>query len=234
MQHIKSKHGRWIFRLASASVVAALCFPALAFEEAPMLKEMVDAGTLPPVEERMPNEPMVMEVIEQPGEYGGTLRRAILGGGDQHNLVRTIGSENLVRWDATWTEVKPNIAESWEVSPDAKSFTFKLREGMRWSDGEPFNADDVMFWYEDVFSNRDLTPTWDSNYVGPNGPVVVTKIDDYTVKFAFDTPNGLFIQNMAYGFGYYPTAYAKHYLKQFHIKYNPDVQEPGRCRAGCL
>jgi len=209
---------------AALCLAAVLSAPALAFEEAPMLKAMVDAGTLPPVDERLPTNPLVLEVVEQTGEYGGTIRRAILGGGDQHNMVRTIGSDNLVRWDVTWSEVRPNIAESWTVSDDATTFTFKLREGMRWSDGEPFTADDIMFWYEDVFLDTRLTPSKHPIYVGPEGPVKVTKIDDTTVEFRFDTPNGLFVQNLAYGFGYYPVVYAKHYLSQFHEKYNPDVQ----------
>lgn len=210
--------------VASACLAVTMAQPALGFEEAPTLKERVAAGELPPVDERLPQNPLVLEVVDQTGEYGGTIRRAILGGGDQHNMVRTIGSDNMVRWDPTWSEVRPNIAESWEVSEDASKFAFKLREGMRWSDGEPFTADDIVFWYEDIFLDTRLTPNKDSTFVGPAGPVEVRKIDDVTVEFDFGTPNGLFIQNLAYGFGYHPTAYPKHYLSQFHEKHNPDVQ----------
>lgn len=208
----------------SLGLIVGLATTASAFEEAPMLKAMVESDDLPPVEHRLPSNPLVLEVVDKPGEYGGTLRRAILGGGDQHNLVRTIGSDNLVRWDVNWTEVRPNIAESWDISEDATSFTFHLREGMRWSDGDPFDADDILFWYEDIFLNEKLTPSKHPNYVSPEGPVQVTKIDDYTVEFKFGSPNGLFLQQMAYGFGFYPTAYPRHYLEQFHADYNPDVQ----------
>lgn len=155
----------WCIGVSSLCLTMALGLPASALEEAPMLKEMVEAGNLPPLEERLPANPLELEVVEQPGEYGGTLRRAILGGGDQHNMVRIVGSENLVRWDADWQEVRPNIAESWEVSEDATTFTFKLREGMKWSDGEPFTADDILFWYEDVFLDETLTPSKDPIYV---------------------------------------------------------------------
>ena len=213
---------RWSLGVSSLCLTMALGLPASALEEAPMLKEMVEAGTLPPLEERLPANPLELEVVEQPGEYGGTLRRAILGGGDQHNMVRIVGSENLVRWDADWQEVRPNLAESWEVSEDATTFTFKLREGMKWSDGEPFTADDILFWYEDVFLDETLTPSKDPIYVTESGPVEVSKIDDVTVEFKFGSPNGLFIQNIAYGFGYYPVNYPKHYLSQFMEKYNPD------------
>lgn len=224
MHHFKTPI-RWRVLGAATGLLAALAVPAWAFEEAPMLQDMVKAGKLPPVDQRLPKDPMVQEVVDQTGEYGGTLRRAILGGGDQHNMVRTIGSDNLLRWDMKWQKVLPNIAKSFEVSPDATTFTFKLREGMKWSDGAPFNADDIMFWYNDVFLNPKLTPVKDPTFVGPDGPVKVTKIDDYTVEFKFGEPNSLFPQNLAYGFGYYPTAYPKHYLSQFMEKYNPDVQK---------
>lgn len=224
MKLMMVKRRRWTSGVAALCLAGTWSMAALAYEEAPELKALVEAGKLPPVDERLPKEPLVMDLIDQPGEYGGTLRRAILGGGDQHNMVRTIGSDNMVRWDPTWSEVRPNIAKSWDVSEDASKFTFHLREGMRWSDGEPFSADDIMFWYEDVFLNPDLTPNKDATFVGPAGPVKVNKIDDYTVEFDFGAPNGLFIQNMAYGFGYHPAAFPKHYLSQFHQKHNSDVQ----------
>lgn len=221
---ILSKHkARWTASAAAIYVALASALPAWAFEEAPDLAAKVAAGELPPVEERMPVEPMVMETLDSIGEYGGTLRRAILGGGDQHNILRQVGTELLVRWSHDWSEVKPNIAKSWTVSDDATTYTFKLREGMRWSDGEPFSADDIMFWYE-VFLDDRLTPSKHANFVDAGGPVKVTKIDDYTVEFKFSEPNGLFIQNLAYGFGYPPVVYAKHYLSQFHADHNPDVQ----------
>ncbi|SHH12725.1 ABC transporter substrate-binding protein [Cognatishimia maritima] len=210
-----------------ATSVATICLAGMAmaegFKEAPELAEMVAAGTLPPVEERLPSEPLVLDVLDSIGEYGGTLRRAILGGGDQHNIVRLISNENLVRWSADWSTLHPNIAESYEVSDDATTFTFNLREGMKWSDGAPFTADDIMFWYE-VFNDDRLTPAKHPNFVGAGGAVQVTKIDDTTVEFKFAEPNGLFLQNMAYGFGYYVVNYPAHYLKQFHVDHNPDIQ----------
>ncbi len=143
----------WRTSVASACLALAVSLPAWAFQEAPDLAAKVAAGELPPLEERMPDEPMVMETLDSIGEYGGTLRRAILGGGDQHNILRQIGTELMVRWSHDWSEVKPNIAKSWTVSDDATTYTFELRPGMRWSDGEPFSADDIMFWYE-VFLER--------------------------------------------------------------------------------
>ncbi len=210
---------------ASICFLAASAVTAFAddYNEAPGLAELVKAGSLPAVEDRLPVDPMVMETLDRTGEYGGTLRRAILGGGDQHNMVRLISNENLVRWSADWAEIKTNIAEGYSVSEDAKTFTFDLREGMKWSDGEPFTADDIMFWHE-IFMDERLTPSKHSNFVGVSGPVQLKKIDDYTVEFSFGEANGLFLQNLAYGFGYYIVNYPRHYLEQFHKDYNPDVQ----------
>jgi len=187
-----------------------------------MLNERVDAGTLAPLEQRLPVTPYVYEVEERIGDYGGTWRRAIRGGGDQHNLVRTIGYHNLVRWNRQWTAVEPHVAQSVEASDDAKTFTFTLREGMRWSDGEPFTADDVLFWYEDVLLNEELTPGIDPLWTVGGEPVRVEKLDDYKVAFHFDAPYATFLDRIAYGFGAPPTTYPKHYLSQFHQKYNAE------------
>jgi ABC-type transport system substrate-binding protein len=62
-------------------------------------------------------------------------------------------------YDYTGTKLVPNIARAWEVSRDGKTTTLLLRRGMRWSDGQPFTADDFVFWYEDVYQNKDLVPT---------------------------------------------------------------------------
>ena len=212
-------------RLARTLAVVALmpALPALAFEQAPMLKAKVEAGTLPPVDERLPKVPYVYQVVDRIGDYGGTWRRVIRGGGDQHNFVRVIGYNNLVRWDRDWKEVQPHIAQSVETNAESTVFTFHLREGMRWSDGQPFTADDIMFWYEDVLLNKDLTKGIDPLWASPTGtPVKVAKVDDETVTFTFDAPYATFLDRIAYGFGAPPTLYPKHYLKQFHIKYNPD------------
>ncbi len=189
------------------------------FSEAPQLAALVKEGKLPAVEQRLPKTPVVVPVVEKIGKYGGTWRTSLLGGADTVWLDRTIGYENLVRWDPEWRTVIPNVAASFQASPDAKEFTFKLREGMKWSDGEPFTADDILFWYEDVSMNKQLTPNRGNN------PPTVEKVDQYTVKFKFEKSNGLFIQTLATTTGEEYVRYPKHYLQQFHIKYNPDKVE---------
>jgi peptide/nickel transport system substrate-binding protein len=195
--------------------------------QAPELQEMVAAGELPPLDERLPIEPRVVEPIEGIGEYGGTLHTLTIrveGYGDDTILMGCDGMFITIK-DIQGLPPKgiaPNIAKSWEFSDDGKELTMYLREGMRWSDGEPFTADDIMFWYEDVFMNEELTPTIGRNWRPGGEPVKVEKLDDYTVKFISAVPNPLIVT-----FGGSPIRgdwlrrYAKHYLKQFHPNYTP-------------
>jgi len=189
------------------------------FSEAPTLAEMVKAGDLPPVEERLPTDPVVLPVEEEIGQYGGNWRRVWLGPSDAYGMYRII-AETLLRWSQDSTQVIPNVGKSWEVSEDATEFTVHLREGMRWSDGAPFTADDVMFWYEDMQLNEDLTPVKHSRMMLGDEFGKIDKIDDYTIKFSYSRSYGLFEMQMASEF--VPFA-PKHYLQQFHPSYaDPD------------
>ena len=172
---------------------------AQTYQEAPQLAERVAAGDLPPVEERLPASPMEVPVLESIGTYGGDLDVALVGGGGLSHLFRYHSYEPLVRWTPDWEGVIPNVASSWEVNDEATAFTFGLREGMKWSDGEPFTADDIMFWYEDVLMNNELTPSVPTWLTSGDEPVVVTKVDDYTVTFTFAAPQGLFLPNLGVG-----------------------------------
>lgn len=185
------------------------------FDEAPMLAELVKQGKLPPLKERLPKEPAVVEVVEEIGKYGGNWRRAYTGAGDTPGFQKII-AESLVIWNHDGTKVLPNLARKWDIK-DMKEFTFYLRQGVKWSDGNPFTADDILFWYEDIALNKDLTPVFPAWLKTFGNPVKIEKLDDYTVKFTFTHPNVLFLENMAYeGFGILKP---KHYLKQFHPKY---------------
>ncbi|MEO1986702.1 MAG: ABC transporter substrate-binding protein [Martelella sp.] len=211
---------------AALSTALALAFASAAgavdYHQAPMLDEKVADGTLPPVAERLPENPYVETMVDSIGDYGGTLRTTILANGDHYNLTRTVANELLVRWDPAWEKIEPSLAEEVTVSEDATTYTIKLRKGLKWSDGEPFTVDDIMFWYEDVFMNESLTPSKSSSFVAGGEPVKVTKIDDDTVEFKFAVPYGLFLQQLAYGQGHQPVIFPKHYLKQFHEKYNAE------------
>jgi len=203
---------------AQAQDAAAAC---ASYTEAPQLKEMVDAGNLPPVAERLPLEPLVIQPAEEAGVYGGQFIDS-WGGGNIAD-IRQFGYEPLVRWSVDGAEVVPGIAKSWDISDDAKSYTFHLREGMKWSDGHPFTADDIIFWWERVENNPKVMTGGPRAELKNNGAVpTVTKVDDYTVTFAYEQPNGLFLQNMAGPYGQRAVQFPKHYMEQFDIDLNPD------------
>jgi len=216
-------HGRAL-RGAALSLLLTLSGGAYAaeYKEAPGLSELVKGGKLPPVAQRLPEAPLVLTPVEKTGKYGGTWRQALMGGTDSL-IERSVGYTRLIRWNRAWTAVEPDVAEKVDVKPDGTEYVFHLRKGTRWSDGAPFTADDLVFWYQDVLMNKELTPSVPRWLRSGNDPVIVEKIDDVTVKFRFTGPNGMLLENMATTFGSDVLAAAPaHYLKQFHKKYNPE------------
>jgi peptide/nickel transport system substrate-binding protein len=192
------------------------------FREAPILAEQVKAGKLPPVEQRLPADPLVVPVVERTGQYGGVWRRAFLGPADFNNYVRVV-YDALVRFAPDGAKIEPKIAAGWQSSSDFKIWTIRLRPGARWSDGAPFTADDIVFWYRDVVLNKDLMPIvpgWIRNADGT--PAVVEKVDAQTVRFTYKQPATLFLTALANQDGgdrTYAVFLPAHYLKKFHPSY---------------
>jgi peptide/nickel transport system substrate-binding protein len=191
------------------------------FSESPILAELVKQGKLPPVDKRLPDDLLVVEPYEEIGQYGGTWHTVEVG-----NLPLIILQyEPLLRWDDPGArgekgkvKIVPNLAKKWEVSRDSKIFTIYLRKGVKWSDGQPFTADDIIFWFEDRLLNKDLTPILPP-WITAGGEVKVKRIDDYTIQFSFSSPNTLFIEALASVTSMGIVRSPKHYLKQFHPKY---------------
>jgi len=200
------------------------------YNEAPQLAAKVAAGDLPPVAERLPEHPVVLTPAEQIGTYGGIMNSLYDGG--RVADFRMYGYEGLVRWSPDGNEVVPNIAESWEVNEDGTRYTFHLRKGMKWSDGQPFTADDILFWWDRVENNPDIVPTPYSIYLVKGEAAKVEKIDDYTVAFSWSNPNGLFLLNLAAAYGTRIGQFAKHYLEQFDNKANPEGVAKMMAEAG--
>jgi peptide/nickel transport system substrate-binding protein len=187
---------------------------AMNFTEAPALAELVAAGSLPAVADRLPTDPLVVEPVEKIGKYGGTWRTAVVGGADQHVFQRYIGYDHLVRFSPEWDEVIPSVASAYEISADSRTYIFTLRSGHKWSDGEPFGVEDILFYVNDVTLNEELG-------IGQgNNPFTVEQIDDITFSVTFERPDGLFMQQRLCGLNSDWTQAPKHYLSQFHPTYN--------------
>jgi peptide/nickel transport system substrate-binding protein len=195
--------------------------PAAKYKEAPELAALVKAGKLPAVEKRLPDRPLVVPADEV-GQYGGVWRRGFLGPSDFNGVNRVI-YDVLVRFapDGATTEMK--LAESVTPSADFKTWTVRLRRGMKWSDGSPFTTDDIMYWYEDVLQNKDLVPAVPSWMKNKDGSLVqVQKVDALSVRWIFMEPNTNFLIELTtkdYGDRQYPIFQPAKYMKRFHVKY---------------
>jgi peptide/nickel transport system substrate-binding protein len=204
-------------------------------KEAPALKALVDKGSLPPLAERLPKNPPVIKPLSGKGGYGGTWRSAMLTQEDTQWLWNALAYEPEVRWKPTWSgkpgydEIEANVAE-YTVDADSKVFTFKLRDGLKWSDGKPCTADDMMFALLDVSADKDLHPdgVYDV-YLSPDTQklAAIEKVDDRTVRITYTAPQPSLLSQIADGTflreGPYGMLLPKHYFEQFHKKYTPGV-----------
>ncbi|WP_430474074.1 ABC transporter substrate-binding protein [Thalassospira lucentensis] len=201
---------------------------AVEFGEAPILAKEVAAGNLPPVKDRLPTTPMIVTPNDKIGVYGGTWKMAQRNQRDHALLIRNIGYEPLLRWTPQWTSTIPNVALSFQPSSDATEFFFRLRPGMRWSDGAPFSVDDIVFWYQNILSNpafADAVPEW---LTAGGNAVQIDQVDATTVAFRFSTPYGLFPTALARPEGVEPVSYPAHFLKPLLPKFNPNADKEAR------
>ena len=127
--------------------------------ETPDLMGDVDAGRLPPIGERIPKDPLVVEFADGavPGISGGELQ-SLVGGVRDTRLMVVWGYARLIGYQVDLT-LKPDIAERIDVEDSNRVFTIHLRPGHRWSDGHPFTAEDFRYFWKDVAHNKDLSPT---------------------------------------------------------------------------
>jgi peptide/nickel transport system substrate-binding protein len=195
--------------------------PATKYKEAPVLAALVKAGKLPTVDTRLPENPLVVPGDEI-GQYGGVWRRGFVGPSDFNGVNRVI-YDVLARFGPDGATIEMKLAESVTPSADFKTWTVKLRKGMKWSDGSPFTTDDIMYWYKDVLQNKDLVPAIPSWMLNKDGSLVlVEKVDSLTVKWTFNDPNTNFLLELTtkdYGDRQYPIFQPSKYLKQFHASY---------------
>ena len=192
------------------------------FNEAPMLAERVGAGALPPVAERLPENPLVVVPMEEIGAYGGKIRRALTGDIIQTPGVRKTLSENLMGYERPSPKsIQLGLAESCEFLDGGRVAVFKIRRGIKWSDGVPFTVDDILFWYYDMIVDDDArnSPVFPTVWMVGGEPIRLGKIDDYTLRVSSPKPLGRVLNALSLDVPAYP----KHVLAQHHPRYNPDA-----------
>ncbi|MCB1339943.1 MAG: ABC transporter substrate-binding protein [Pseudooceanicola sp.] len=188
-------------------------------QESAYFADRVAKGELPPAAERMPSEPLVVDLEAKGrsfGTPGGTLATLVSRDKDIRMMV-VYGYARLVGYDADYKLV-PDILASYESDGD-RVFTLHLRKGHRWSDGEPFTSADFAYFWDDVANNEELSPSGPPDFlrIGGKYPTVTTP-DETTVVYAWESPNPLFLQALAQArppFIYRPA----HVLKKYHAKY---------------
>jgi peptide/nickel transport system substrate-binding protein len=201
------------------------------YAQSPMLDELVASGALPGIEERLPEVPaspndmspddLALEV----GTYGGVIRMisTTVNWSDDVFIGMT---ENLLTAESVNSGVyDPNIVESYEYNDDFTEFTFKLRNGLKWSDGTDVTMEDVEFCVNNFILNAELNPVV-AAYMRDAGsasgdPFTFTKIDDETFSISFKKSYGGFLAQISISGwkGYTDWIKPAHYLKQFHKDY---------------
>ena len=208
--------------------------------EAPMFAALVAAGTLPALEERLPKDPKVVgpgvllseESLPDwtPGQYmdGSVIRTAHSVADWAPDVFVMLNEPALSAPDLGVQGIQGNVLRDFLVEDNNKVFTFYMREGLKWSDGEPVTTEDVRFTWENIYGNEKLTPSGlKARFrVGndPKGePGVLEIIDDYTFKITYSSPYGSFLRNLVIeGWnGYTELINPAHVLKKWHTDFTP-------------
>ena len=182
------------------------------YSESPDLKELADKGVIPPVQDRLPANPVLIQPEEEAGAYGGVWRMGLLEPREYGKIFAFVEYESLVRWNPQWEAIVPNIAQSVTVNDSMTVFTFVLRKGMKWSDGAEFTADDIEFWYDHVLCDQAVTPRIPVWLQSEGAPPGFEKRDAQTFRFIFGKPQPFFLKHLAHPHGAEMTRYPKHDL----------------------
>lgn len=175
------------------------------------------------VRERLPQEPLVVVPYDEIGKYGGQLEGLSLGPESGNSEYLSWRHANLLRYADDMITIVPNVAKDYSISDDLQEFTFILRKGHKWSDGEPFTTADVAFWWEDIILNKELTPEVPIYWVFGGEPMKVEIVDDVTFKIKTAAPAPGLTPWLAVMW-ILPAA-PRHFLESKHLKYNPNIDK---------
>ena len=212
------------FELAEFEAVAGCEMEFSANPEiAALNSEIKGNGELPPLADRIPEEPLVVVPYESVGKYGGTLRalsNATEAGTSDFLSTRHV---NLVRYADNLQTIVPNVAKSWEWNDDYTQLTFKLRKGHKWSDGAPFTSHDVKFWYDNLALDSKVIEKPKDYVLVAGERMTVDAPDDQTVVFNLLAPKPGLLAHFATSFA--QAFQPRHFLGQYHPDINPDADK---------
>ncbi len=187
--------------------------------EIPMLQKLVEEGSLPPMEQRLPEKPRVLDYDKTNktiGKYGGDLR-LLMGKAKDLGQITVYTYARLVGYSSDY-KIEPDVAESFYVG-QGRDFTFKLRKGHRWSDGHLLTSEDFRYYWEDIVNNAKLGKKGIPAQLLVDGEApTFTVIDDLTFRYTWSKPNPSFLPALAAPSPLYIYRPA-HYMKQFHETY---------------
>ena len=202
----------------------------LSFKENPNIKvlnaRIKGNPALPPVTDRLPKEPLVVQPFASIGKYGGVLDGVSNATEAGTSDILSVRHVNLVRFSDDLQTIVPNVAKGWKWNDDFTELTFFLRKGHKWSDGQPFTAADIDFWYNDLILNKEIfkeTPSW---WLIGDKPMQARAIDETTVKMTFPIPSPGSLTKFAQI--YIQPFQPKHFYEKYHIKYNPKAAEQAK------
>jgi peptide/nickel transport system substrate-binding protein len=210
------------FLISLLSILVSLPIPsarAMDLVETPSLKTDVEAGKLPPVAQRIPKNPSVVNFTGEgvePGRHGGRLNILMGRKKDTRQMV-VYGYARLAGYDQSFN-IKPDILAKLDVK-EGRIFTLHLRAGHKWSDGHPFTAEDFRYYWEDVATNtevRNESPPAALIVDGERAKFEV--LDDVTIRYSWSKPNPFFLPRLAGARPLYLYRPA-HYMKKYHAKY---------------
>jgi peptide/nickel transport system substrate-binding protein len=208
-----------------------------------MLAEMVAAGTLPPVDERLPANPYTPpHSWLSVGNYGGTLNKTYNNAWGITGFIHEMQYGNsLLRYLKDGLAIGPGLVESWESNADASEWTFKMREGVKWSDGEPLTTGDILYWWEYTIggNGKETSAEWPEGLAPINSPpdearsgtgslMTLEAPDDYTFIMKFDAPAPLTADRLAMWVnGFIGPAWIipRHYMEQFNPVLSPSAYQ---------
>jgi peptide/nickel transport system substrate-binding protein len=215
---------RTVLALMGSTLLPVPAARAAPDRDPPYLRPLIEAGKIPELTLRLPHKPRVVNVAgmgRAPGKHGGVVRM-LIGGQRDIRLMTLTGYQRLIGYDEN-LNFQPDVLEDFQVEED-RIFTFKLRDGHKWSDGEPLTAEDFRYMWEDVLLDEDLSPAGLAAMlvVGEHRPTFEV-VDKLTVRYSWDVPNPDFLPALAAPQPF-SLALPAHYMKQFHKKHQDEAK----------